>query len=127
MASWQAHVKKAEHNTRFIQSFDLANTPFLDWVVTGVFYAALHYIRALAAHHGGFTNISRYGEMDRLFNRLALLKRQTGLYFAYRKLKDDSRDARYEMRRYRTAEVQALIANELHTIQTFALANLPNL
>jgi hypothetical protein len=41
------HLDRARHNIRFAESFDLATTPYLDWVVTAYFYAALHLVEAL--------------------------------------------------------------------------------
>ena len=45
MATEQAHLRQAQHNEQFLTTFDPAITPYLDWAVTVIFYAALHYIR----------------------------------------------------------------------------------
>jgi hypothetical protein len=117
------HRAKAEHNEAFVGAFDLDATPFLDWAVTGVFYAALHYLRALAARHA-FGGIRSYGEMDRLFSTLAPLRRNPGLYRHYRFLKDESREARYEMRRFAPREVRDMIAGDLAPIRALVLVEL---
>jgi len=49
MPDKEAHLKKAKHNERFYASLDTKGTPYKDWVVTGVFYTALHLIDAYLA------------------------------------------------------------------------------
>jgi hypothetical protein len=43
------HLHRAEHNEESYLSFDLITTPYLDWVVNGIFYSALHYIESYLA------------------------------------------------------------------------------
>ena len=48
------HMGQAEHNNRFWGSLDMQQTHFLDWVVVGMFYEAVHWIEAYLAiqeHH----------------------------------------------------------------------------
>lgn len=122
MATKEEHLRKAEHNEEFFTQFDINATQFLDWVVTGIFYSAVHYIRAVAAKHR-FTNISSYGEMDNLFSRLSVFKRRRDIYKDYRQLKDDSRAARYDMTPIPATEVISLRDEEFENIKTFAVAN----
>ena len=121
MATKDEHLSKAEHNEKFFTQFDISTTQFLDWVVTGIFYSAIHYIRAVAAKHG-FTNISTYGEMDNLFGRLSVFRKNQDIYVDYRQLKDDSRAARYDMTPIPATEVISLRDEEFENIKTFALA-----
>ena len=123
MPEENAHRRQAEHNETFLAAWDLATSPYLDWAVTAVFYAALHYIRALAARHH-FTNVSSYADMDRLFERVAVFRRRHDLYADYRQLKDDSRAARYDCRRFVPAEVAGLRDEELRRIRSFVLGEL---
>jgi len=123
MATEREHLHQAQHNEQFLATFYLPTTSYLDWAVTVIFYAALHYIRALAARHL-FTNISRYGELDKLFNRLPLFRNNSWVYIDYRQLKDDSRAARYDMRAFSSQEVTALRDEELTRIRQFVLAQL---
>lgn len=123
MATKKEHIRKAEHNERFIDLFDIDTTPFLDWVITGIFYSAIHYIRALAAKYG-LINISSYGDMDKLFNRISVFKNNRTAYMDYRQLKDDSRSARYEMVKFSTPEVRSLKNEEFQRIKSFILANI---
>jgi hypothetical protein len=123
MATEQAHLRQAQHNEQFLATLNLAITPYLDWAVTVIFYAALHYIRALAARHH-FMNISRYGDLDRAFERILVFRLDPNLYSDYRQLKDDSRAARYDMRGFSTEEVADLRDEELYRIRQFVLAHL---
>ena len=123
MATEREHLRQAEHNEDFVGTFDLTRTPYLDWAVTVIFYAALHYIRALAARYH-FRNISRYGELDRVFERFVVFRRNPGVYEDYRQLKDDSRAARYDMRRFSPEEVIALRDEELRRINQFVRTQL---
>lgn len=123
MATELAHLRQAQHNEQFLATFDLAITPYLDWAVTVIFYAALHYIRALAAKHQ-FMNISRYGDLDRVFERVPVFRRNPELYVDYRQLKDDSRATRYDMRAFSFEEVGDLRDEELYRIRQFVLAQL---
>jgi len=122
VASVRQHLEQAGHNEAFLASLDLPSTPYLDWAITIIFYAALHYLRALFARHQ-ITNIARYGDMDKVFDRLALLKRNPGVYNDYRQLKDDSRDARYNMWLPTLVDVVDFRDGELRRIREFVLAN----
>lgn len=123
MPSTEQHLAKARHNEAFLATFDLASPEYLDWAVTAIFYAALHYLRAVMSKHR-YTNISRYGDMDKAFERLQILKRNPQTYDAYRQLKDDSRAARYDMWEPRLPDVVDLRDDELKTLREFVLANL---
>lgn len=123
MPSTKQHLAKARHNEAFLATFDLADPKYLDWAVTAIFYAAHHYLRALMSKNN-YTNISRYGDMDRAFERLAILKRNPQIHEAYRQLKDDSRAARYDMWECRPPDVVDLRDEELKTIRDFVLANI---
>jgi hypothetical protein len=121
VATQQQHLEKAYHNESFFNYFDLDTTPFLDWVITGIFYSALHYIRAIASNYK-FENISSYGDIDKLFNVLSIFKQTPSIYYDYRQLKDDSRTARYEMTNFTKEEVQDLRDQEFARIKSFTLS-----
>src|SRR5208337_3068619 len=55
MASQEEHIKQAQHNESF--SLSIKETPYLDWVVTGIFYSALHYIEGYLAINDGHPDI----------------------------------------------------------------------
>ena len=51
MAIEQAHSRQAAHNQEFVDFLDLDSTPYLDWVVTGAFYTAVHLVEKFLARH----------------------------------------------------------------------------
>jgi len=60
MPTQQQHLVQAKHNEDFVNSFDLQTTPYLDWVVTGIYYAALHYVESYLALQGKHPRSDRY-------------------------------------------------------------------
>jgi hypothetical protein len=48
----EQHVERAKRNQKFAEHFDLDKTDFRDWVVTGYFYSALHWIDAYLVREG---------------------------------------------------------------------------
>jgi hypothetical protein len=123
MASVAEHLAQARHNEAFLGSLDLRTTPYLDWAMTIIFYTALHYIRGVLARHQ-VTNISTYGEMDKAFDRLPLLRQNPGIHTDYRQLKDDSRAARYNMWRPANGDIVEFRDGELRRIREFVLAHI---
>lgn len=123
MATFTQHAQKAEHNEQLVSSVLSAGSTFLDWAVTGLFYSALHYCRAVMAKNG-FTNVSTYAEMDQHFSVLAPLKRRPDIFQDYRQLKDDSRAARYDMWNPSLNEVNDLRKQEFARIRQFVRAYL---
>ena len=123
MATPPQHAQKAEQNENFVTFLLSASAPFLDWAVTGLFYSALHYCRAVMANYG-FTNISTYAEMDNHFVRLSALKKRPDVFADYRQLKDDSRAARYDMWAVALKDVTDLQANEFARVRKFARGHL---
>lgn len=54
------HEQQATHNEQFAASVLAGGDTYLDWVVTGYFYAALHWVEAyLHARRSGFTSHAR--------------------------------------------------------------------
>ncbi len=122
MPTKEQHLQQAQHNEAYLATFDLAQSPYLDWAATAAFYSALHYLRALMARYG-YTNISGYGDMDKAFERLAVLKSSTDVHDSYRQLKDDSRSARYDMWKPTGADVVDL-RDEMVKIRDFVVPRL---
>lgn len=98
------HLRQASKNEGFFESFHLDSTPYLDWVVTGVFYSALHYVDAYLA--------SKSIDPRSHEERHAYVSREANLRFVeaeYLKLENQSRLARYECFRFRPGKVRELI------------------
>ena len=57
------HERKAAHNEAFAAAVLAGGDAYLDWVVTGYFYAALHWVDAFFhAQSGGFTSHTKRNE-----------------------------------------------------------------
>jgi hypothetical protein len=83
MATATEHERKARHDEQFALQFDLNTTPYRDWVVTALFYAALHYVDAYLAkrwnqhppkHRTRDSTIGKEVELRKIYNEYALLK-----------------------------------------------------
>ncbi len=88
MPSRDDHLKQAQHNLEFSESLDPASYP--DWLATGLFYTALHYIDAFLA-----TKSVHPGIHDVRDGLVAKVQELRPLHNHYRALKDSSRTARY--------------------------------
>lgn len=107
------HLKKAQHNESFVKSFNLNSTPFLDWVITGMFYSALHYMEAYFAkqkfhspdHRTRDSNIQRDSNLRKLF-------------VAYSELKNFSVNARYAIKEFVASDVKGTLQPHLDLVRS---------
>jgi hypothetical protein len=85
------HIRKARHNEDFVATFDHDTTLFLDWVVNGYFYAALHYVGAY------FKEVKRTQSSSHKFtdDQMMADANLDRIYNDYLDLKNDSQQARY--------------------------------
>lgn len=90
MPSTDEHLKQAKHNEDFVGIFDLQSSPYLDWVLTSIFYSAIHYVEAVLAINGRhpISHLQRNTFIDLYINN-------SNVYDDHRDLMEDSRDARY--------------------------------
>jgi len=51
MPDENAHSRQAVHNQEFVDFLDVYSTEYLDWVVTGAFYVAVHVVERFLARH----------------------------------------------------------------------------
>lgn len=116
MASKDAHLRQAAHNEELYSQ--LSNTKFLDWAVTGIFYAALHYVDAYLATK----NIDpKYAHPPTHEVRTPLVATESNLkriFPQYQWLKNRSEDARYRVKHFTQAEVKGLKENEFDIIRS---------
>jgi hypothetical protein len=84
-------------------------TPYSDWYVTIMFYAALHRVQALL-HHRGYddTQCDLHTKTRDLLRNDVVLRLETDLRNHYRDLSDDSRAARYRLGRFSQVQVSDL-------------------
>jgi hypothetical protein len=85
------HIKQAKHNEEFVVFCNPTASPYPDWIVTIIFYAAIHYIEAALAIKNKHSDdhASRENLIVHHIDNYNLL------YIAHRNLKDRSRKARY--------------------------------
>lgn len=91
MPSKDEHVAQANHNRTFWNGFDLGSTPFLDWVVTGLFYEGVHWVEAFLDTRGEHSDDHK--------KRLWAMRRNTAAVGSItadlETLKQESENARY--------------------------------
>lgn len=112
MPNKSEHLSKAEYNENFYQSFDLHSTPYLDWVVNGIFYSAVHYIESYLAIQGKHPKTHGQRNLEvRDDQNLG-----TDIFRKYKSLKDDSEGGRYYMQSFTLGEIR-LIMSQLYDIK----------
>lgn len=113
MPARDEHLQKAGHNESFVSSFNLDSTLFLDWVVTGIFYAALHYVDAYLARN------NYHPKFHAQRNALILKDSNLGsaIWQSYRDFQDDSWGARYKMQEFTAHEVRTQILPYLNSLK----------
>ncbi len=99
------HVNWATHDRDFWTSIDLANSPFIDWALTGMFYESVHWVEAFLAMkgHHSITHGQRSWNMNLYPADLGLIQTDYGI------LKQDSETARYNCYKHTSNEVRQLI------------------
>ncbi|MBC8449854.1 MAG: hypothetical protein H8D78_19140 [Chloroflexi bacterium] len=103
MPSERTHHRLVQHNRDFLGTFALDTTPYRDWAVTVMFYAALHLVECYLARKD--LHPSDHTVRDAYLQRTAGLK---PIWTQYRRLKDESQSARYEGATFTAAEAQRL-------------------
>ena len=103
MPSQREHAFQVLHNREFLATFDLDNSPFLDWAVTVVFYMAVHLVEQFLAHRG--QDLLSHKTRERFISQSADLK---PIWSVYRELKYQSERARYLAARFQPDEVRKL-------------------
>ncbi len=93
MPTTSEHLARAKQNISFAESFDLKTTPYLDWVVTAYFYAALHLVDGLLWEKDHLVPELHEHRRDYVRGKWYL----RGISSEYRSLKDHSEDARYRL------------------------------
>ena len=107
------HVKQAKHNENFYKSFNVEETPYKDWIVTGVFYAALHFIDAYLAtksihpfsHKMRDDWVKKHRELDLI-------------WLDYRDLKEFRMKASYKVYEFTAQEIRNDVLPLLEAIQS---------
>jgi hypothetical protein len=125
MATPSEHRFKALHNEELLDVHKLAEGRFAGWAITVLFYSALHWMRALAAQEG--SQIKRYSRNDSekvALEQVPVFRQSPQPFEWYRFLKDASRDARYEMTQYSSADFLDLKRGFFDPFKSFIISNL---
>ena len=115
MSNRKDHIDKARHNERFFSSFDIDTTPFLDWVVNGIFYSALQYLDCYLANQNKHPGNHSVRNSEIRADPVGLGR---SFFKQYMHLKDDSEEGRYNMRVFVPDEVRNDILPLLSKIKT---------
>ncbi len=108
------HLGKAHHDEQFVSSLDLSTSPFIDWAVTALFYAALHYVEAY------FATMNRHSADHRA--RDSAIRRDANLrkiYNDYSELKNHSINARYYMTPFVEADVTRHLRPRFNALKSY--------
>jgi hypothetical protein len=125
MAAPSEHRSKALDNEELLHVHKLADGKFAGWAITILFYSALHWMRALAAQEGFQIRSYSGNNSEKLALQQIPLFRQSPQQFNwYRALKDESQDARYEMRQYSSADFSDLKQRFFDPFKAFIVRNL---
>jgi hypothetical protein len=114
------HLRIAENNERFSQ-FLLSNHVYLDWAVTGMFYAAIHYVEAYLATQ------NRHSDFHRLRDSSILqIPQLAPLYDDYNDLKNDSTQARYLGHDFTPQDITSRIQPSLTAVRNHISTIMPH-
>ena len=83
------HIAQAEHNEDLYRHLGAVSPEYIDWQVTCLFYAVLHYVDAYLAP---LVHPATHAERDNWISREAILRI---IRPDYRELRSRSEDARY--------------------------------
>jgi hypothetical protein len=86
------HLTRAKENEKLARTLGTASGVAVDWAVTMLFYAALHFIDGYLAGKA-FKPLNHKQRDEEIENNGSL----TDIYKHYRRLKDMSREARYNI------------------------------
>jgi hypothetical protein len=117
------HLHKAEHNEAFYLSFDLGSTPYLDWVVNGIFYSAVHYLESYLATQQKHSQT--HGDRNANIRDDPNLGRD--IFKKFNSLKDDSENGRYFIKVFTPGEIQQYIIPNLYAIKEYLQKYIPQI
>lgn len=95
------HIAQADHDRDFWTSLPLDSTPFLDWVVTGIFYEGVHRVEAFLSTRGEHSESHSHRLLALLRNRVEM----GPIIDDIETLKQESENARYKCHKYTKTEI----------------------
>jgi hypothetical protein len=123
----QEYLDQAAHNAGLAAYLRTNKTDYLDWAATCLFYSAVHYVNAFLAYSG--KSIPRRHTSSDPANpgRTNIVQQDSVLrsvYHDYRHLDDESRDARYELRKPKKADYDERLVRCHNRIRQFVTTRL---
>lgn len=119
------YVQQAAHNLALAAHLRADKAEYLDWAATCLFYAAVHYVNAyLTKANITIPRRHRGSEPKNKPGRLNIVQQDPILrfiYINYRHLDDESRDARYELRKPSTSDYDGFLLTQIKSIKSFIL------
>lgn len=109
-----AHEQQAHSNNSFWMTLNIQQTPHLDWVVTGMFYEAVHWIEAFLATRN--IHSSSHGERSQRMASIQELANSTAI-IDYGILRTESENARYWCYNFTPAQVTSDLVPTASRIQ----------
>ena len=113
MPDIQAHRQQVQHNRQVISHLQQGSDTYLDWVVTLLFYTALHLVDQVLYHNAQLNPRNHRQRHAAIAKEPALAQ----IYPDYRELEHQSRRSRYECAQFTLDEVQSLSARLAHIEQ----------
>ena len=112
MPAEDAHFDQAVHNQQFVESLDVDSTEYLDWVVVGAFYAAVHLVERFLAQYNSHPESHR-----QRCNAMASIETLKPVFKDYRELYTESEDCRYLCRIPSRNHVRDSVLPKLYNIR----------
>ena len=128
MNSVADYMLQANHNAELASYLRREKTTYLDWAATCLFYAAIHYVNAYLTHRD-VPIPRRHRTQGGLRGRSNIISADASLktiYRAYRHLDDESRDARYELKKPSPEDYDRYLVTQLDRIRQFAISAIPS-
>jgi hypothetical protein len=117
------YLEQAAHNTELAQYLRANKIDYLDWSATCLFYAAIHYVNAYFVKMG-IPIPRRHTSLDakKSPGRMNIVQQDphlSAIYLEYRHLDDESRDARYELRKIPPSEYDNFLLPKFEKIRKY--------
>ena len=113
MPNEDAHSRQAAHNRRFIDFLKIGETDYVDWVVTAIFYTAVHLVEGFLAPHG--SHPTSHSVRCNAMSRFESLK---PVYKDYMELHHQSERSRYHCVEFDRTHVKTRLLAKLAPIES---------
>lgn len=113
------HLEQASHNEKFFHTLRADHDEFSDWIVSGIFYSALHLMDAFLTTRNVLYVAAHYERNSKIQKHCP-----EHIYGAYRRLLDQSRLARYEFKRFSPSQLDRLLTGPFTRVKEFVVGEL---